>query len=204
MKEAMLAKRSKRRKWLGVSLPLFLLLGLVGGLGFGAIALTVPELVGALTNEGDPNHLILLNVRLPRLLVAAIAGACLAAAGAILQGVMKNPLADPSIVGVTAGAGVAASFAMVAMPEYGYLLPPFAFIGAFIAALAIYVLAWEKGASPLRIILAGVAVNALCGAIQSGILILYSDRVQSVLPGWLGDFKDVVGTMLNSYFLMQL
>lgn len=86
-------------------------MAIVSGLLFGAIVFSTSDVVSALQNREEAHSLILFNVRLPRILVAALAGACLAASGAILQGVMKNPLADPSIIGVTAGAGLAATIA---------------------------------------------------------------------------------------------
>ncbi|MFB4213190.1 FecCD family ABC transporter permease [Shouchella sp. JSM 1781072] len=189
MSELTILVRNRRRKLLAIILPIFLIASMIGGIFFGAVQFTFSDLTSAFQQNDEANALILFNVRLPRLLVAAMAGSCLAAAGAILQGVMKNPLADPSIIGVTAGAGLAASVAMVALPQFGYLTPVFAFIGAFVAVLCIYGLSWEKGASPLKIILAGVAINALCGALQSGIMILYSDRVQAILPWLAGGFQ---------------
>ncbi|GAF15552.1 heme transporter IsdDEF, permease component IsdF [Bacillus sp. JCM 19045] len=189
MKPLTIEQRSRRRKGLSIGLPMFLLMAIVSGLLFGAIVFSTSDVVSALQNREEAHSLILFNVRLPRILVAALAGACLAASGAILQGVMKNPLADPSIIGVTAGAGLAATIAMVVLPQFGYLTPAFAFAGAIVAAIVIYVLSWENGASPLKLILAGVAVNALFGALQSGLMILYSDRVQSLLPWLAGGFQ---------------
>ena len=134
--------------------------------------------------EATVNDTIIMDLRLPRVLIGMLVGACLAVAGALLQGVMKNPLADPGIIGVTAGGGLAASITMVALPQLSFLLPVSAFLRAFITALLIYFLAWDKGASPLKIILAGVAINSLWGAVQNGIMVTFSDRVQAVLP-WL-------------------
>lgn len=135
--------------------------------------------------SGPPAHeKIVMNLRVPRVLVGMLTGACLAAAGALLQGVMKNPLADPGIIGVSAGGGLAAIMAMIVFPQLSYLLPALAFLGALITSVVIYGLAWDKGASPLKIILAGVAINALLGAVTNGLMVTYSDRVQAVLP-WL-------------------
>ncbi|MFP7331919.1 FecCD family ABC transporter permease [Shouchella clausii] len=190
MSELVLAKRARRRKGLLISLPLVLLVSMAGGLMLGAVPFSLGDIGAILTGEGtETSRAVIANIRLPRIIVAALAGACLAASGAILQGLMKNPLADPSIIGVTAGGGLAASIAMVALPQLGYLLPGFAFIGALLATGTIYILAWEKGTSPLKLILAGIAVNAFFGAIQSGIFILFSDRVQSILPWLAGGFQ---------------
>ncbi|MEY8749492.1 FecCD family ABC transporter permease [Alkalicoccobacillus gibsonii] len=190
MNEWSIQKRTRRRKQTAVFLPIFFVASVISGLALGAVVISPQEIWSIiLGNSESIGETILLNVRIPRLILAALAGACLAASGAILQGVMQNPLADPSIIGVTAGGGLAASLAMVAIPQIGYLLPVLAFVGAFITAVVIYVFAWDKGASPLKIILAGVAINAMLGALQSGIMILYSDRVQSVLPWLAGGFQ---------------
>ena len=137
------------------------------------------------THQGEEVYeTIIYNLRLPRIIIGLLVGACLAASGALLQGVMKNPLADPGIIGVSAGGGLAAILTMVIFPAYSYLLPFLAFIGAFTATICIYLFAWDKGASPVKIVLAGVAMNASLGAMTNGVMVLYSDRIQSVI-GWL-------------------
>ena len=86
------------------------------------------------THQGEEVYeTIIYNLRLPRIIIGLLVGACLAASGALLQGVMKNPLADPGIIGVSAGGGLAAILTMVIFPAYSYLLPFLAFIGAFTA-----------------------------------------------------------------------
>ncbi|SDC54936.1 FecCD family ABC transporter permease [Shouchella lonarensis] len=178
-------KRSKRRKWsLIIAAPLLISASLFS-LCYGAVSIPIAEVWHGLTRaEPSVYQTIIVDLRLPRLLIGLLVGACLAVAGALLQGVIKNPLADPGIIGVTAGGGLLASITMLIIPQMSHLLPVTAFIGAFISALVIYLLAWDRGASPLKLILAGVAINALLGAFQSGLMVLYSDRVQAVLP-WL-------------------
>lgn len=178
-------QRNKNRKWVIIGSPILLLIVLYYGLTFGSVSISLSEIWTVLTSEGEPVHeTIIQDLRLPRIIIAALVGACLAVSGALLQGVMKNPLADPGIIGVSAGGGLAAIITMVVLPQLSYLLPISAFIGAFITAIIIYLLAWDKGASPVKIILAGVAMNALLGALTNGLMVLYSERVQSVLP-WL-------------------
>lgn len=127
---------------------------------------------------------IIWSIRFPRNIVGALVGANLAVAGAILQSVMKNPLADPQIVGVSAGAGLAGVLILVAFPGYELMVPLIAFVGALSAALAVYALAWKNGIRPTRIILAGVAVAAFLGSGISALLVFYGDRVQGALL-WL-------------------
>ena len=110
----------------------------------------------------------------------------LAVSGAVLQAVMKNPLADPHIIGISSGAGLAGIFVIVLFPALEYLIVPTAFCGAMLAAACIYILAWKNGIRPLRIVLAGVAVSSFLGAGISAILVLYSDRVHGALMWMVG------------------
>lgn len=177
--------RKKRRIQLLLVLTILLLMAIYAGLSFGAVTVPWSEFIKVFNGEGEETFSnILYQLRLPRILVGLLVGACLATSGALLQGVMKNPLADPGIIGVSAGGGLMAMITMIIYPQYGYLLPYVAFAGAFGATLCIYFFAWDKGASPVKIVLAGVAMNALLGALTNGVMVLYSDRVQSVI-GWL-------------------
>lgn len=178
-------RRSLRRKYVSILSPILLLLVIFYGITYGPVPITLSETWTALFSDGNTfQKKIIVDIRLPRVLLGLLVGGCLAASGALLQGVMKNPLADPGIIGVSSGAGLAAIITMVLLPEFGYLLPLMAFTGALFTSLVIYLLAWDQGASPVKIILAGVAINALLGAIMNGIMVVYNDRVQSVLP-WL-------------------
>lgn len=157
----------------------------LGSLMVGTVSFSVSEVWnGILTANDSLERRIVWELRVPRMLVGLIVGMCLATSGAILQGIMRNPLADPGIIGVSSGAGLAATTIMILFPAYIMLLPVAAFLGAFITALVIYAMSWKGGASPVRIILVGVAINAVLGAFMSALMLLYSDRVQAVLP-WL-------------------
>ncbi|WP_020618810.1 FecCD family ABC transporter permease [Paenibacillus daejeonensis] len=176
-------QRTRRRRWLLAGCPLLLVLSMLYGLMYGSVSVPLQEIWPALTGHSNYSTIVF-DLRLPRILIGLLVGASLAAAGAILQGVMRNPLADPGIIGVSAGGGLAAVITMVVLPQFSYLLPAAAFLGAFGASLVVYAFAWDKGSAPVRIVLAGVAVNAMLGAVMNGIMVLYSDRVQAVLP-WL-------------------
>ena len=92
---------------------------------------------------------------MPRTIVGALVGINLSLSGAILQAIMRNPLADPHIIGISSGAGLAGVVIMILFPAMEYLITPVAFIGAMLAAVCIYILAWKNGIKPVRIILAG-------------------------------------------------
>lgn len=157
----------------------------LASLMIGQVFFTLQEIWdGLFITEDSLARRIVWDLRFPRVLIGMIVGMCLAVSGGILQGVMKNPLADPGIIGVTSGAGLAATVIMIIYPAYILFLPLAAFSGAFMTALVIYLISWKGGTSPVRIILVGIAINAVLGAAMSALMVLYSDRVQAVLP-WL-------------------
>ena len=136
-----------------------------------------------------PFGFILFNIRLPRILLGAMVGGCFAVAGAILQGVMRNPLASPGIIGVSAGGGLAGIIVMLVLPQFGALLVPAAFCGSLATALLVYLLAWKRGVSPVRLILAGVAVSAMLGAFSSTILLFNAERAGGILDFSIGSLS---------------
>ena len=143
------------------------------------------ELIGA-SELNETKRQILENIRLPRTIVAMLVGMNLSLSGAILQAVMKNPLADPHIIGISSGAGLFGIFVMMIFSDAGALVTPAAFVGAMLAASLIYLLAWNDGIRPIRVILAGVAVSAFLGAGISALLIFYSDKVHGALLWMVG------------------
>lgn len=132
-------------------------------------------------NDGSPQWMVIWNIRLPRVILGALVGINLALSGAILQGVMGNPLADPGVIGISSGAGLFGIFILIVLPQYQSLVPIAAFVGAMLAATIIYSLAWKGGIQPIRVILAGSAVSAMFGAGISATLVFYSDRVAGAL-----------------------
>lgn len=179
-----------RTAWRWAMLIVFAVLalwGIVLSVGVGAASIPILQVLQILiTPTANMADQIVWNLRLPRALTGAMVGADLAVSGAILQGVMRNPLADPHIIGISSGAGIMGMFVLVVVPSWMYLITPVAFIGAMIAAVLIYILAWKNGIKPVRIILAGVAVSAFLSACISGILIFYSDRVHGALMWMAG------------------
>lgn len=162
-------------------------LGIAFSIGSGAVPISPGDIWHYLFRGYDgPMREIVWNIRLPRTLVAAVVGANLALAGALLQGVMRNPLADPHIIGVSSGAGLVGIVILILFPHASALLTPAAFLGASGAAAVIYLLAWKQGVQPVRIILAGVAVSAFLGSGISGLLTFYSDRVSGALVFLVG------------------
>lgn len=182
--------RNARRVAVLVGMLVLLLAAMLAGLMSGAIPIPARDVWTSLLHASDSEaRQIVWNLRLPRILTGLLAGICLAVAGAFLQGVFRNPLADPGIIGVSSGGGLAAVVIMILFPEHIAYLPISAFLGALAAAAVVYALAWKGGASPLRLILAGVAVNSLLGAGMTALMILNSEKVQSVLPWMSGSLN---------------
>ncbi|WP_075619376.1 FecCD family ABC transporter permease [Paenisporosarcina indica] len=140
--------------------------------GSGEFPLSPLNVVSALFGYGDGfNQTILIDFRLPRIVLALFVGMSLAVSGAILQGITKNPLASPDLIGVTAGASFAVVlFLTLFSDENNSLtvsiqwLPLFAFLGATITALVVFLLSWKNGIAPFRLLLIGIAVAAFMQA----------------------------------------
>ncbi|HIK06292.1 MAG TPA: Fe(3+)-hydroxamate ABC transporter permease FhuB [Trichormus sp. M33_DOE_039] len=143
-----------------------LLLVLVVGLSLGNINLNINQLIQVINGNSDAlTERIVLYLRLPRLLVALLAGAALAISGLLLQGIVRNPLAGPEIMGITSGAGFGALLVLVLIPNAPVtFIPIAAFIGAVLAFGVVYIAAWENGVAPARLALVGIAVSAFCAA----------------------------------------
>lgn len=178
-------KKKKNKVLVIVFSAAFLGCLLMAAMRFGSVSITYSDILEVLVGKGTAlNQNIIMNVRLPRVLVAVMVGANLAVSGALLQSVMQNPLADPGLTGVNAGASLVAIFIMMLYPGLTYLVPIGAFLGGLVACVMIYILAWKNGIKPIRIILAGVAVNAIMGSGTALLSVLYSDRIQGVIA-WM-------------------
>ncbi|MFS0863628.1 FecCD family ABC transporter permease [Fredinandcohnia sp. 179-A 10B2 NHS] len=124
-------------------------------------------------------QLVVTQFRLPRILIAFLVGMALAAAGSILQGIIRNPLASPDIIGLTGGASVAVvAFLTIFSNSSNALtvsikwLPVAAFIGATVVAIVVYVLSWKNGVSPIRLVLIGIGVSALAQALTTTFMVM--------------------------------
>ncbi len=133
----------------------------------------VKTLVGLPTSP--ESEFVVNSLRLPRALVALLVGMGLAVAGTILQGLTRNPLAAPEIIGINSGAGLLALVFIVLFPNLPMAwLPLGAFLGGLGAAMTIYLLAWNQGSSPIRLILVGIGLTALTSALIS-LMITFGD-----------------------------
>lgn len=182
-------KRLKRLGGIGGGI-LLLLLAVLIGISCGIADLFWQELKdGLFFGVQSENYRIVYLIRMPRVFCGILAGTNLALAGCILQGILRNPLADPGIIGVTAGAGLFAMVIMIILPEITNLVPIAAFVGAMVAVAIVFALSWQRGVQPLRMILAGVAVAAFFGGAQTALMVFYSDRIQSTINWMAGGFQ---------------
>ncbi|WP_102273501.1 FecCD family ABC transporter permease [Cytobacillus massiliigabonensis] len=162
----------KRQRILLFVLLALILLTIFIGMGLGYSSISYNRFMPILFGQGTfKEEFILFSIRLPRIIITLLAGMALALSGAILQGITRNDLADPGIIGINSGAGVAIAvfflFSPISAGSFIYLLPAVAFIGALITACLIYLFSYNKkaGLQPVRLVLIGVGFSmALSGA----------------------------------------
>jgi iron complex transport system permease protein len=151
-----------------IALTLLLAVLVAASLAFGDVSLTWQQLYHVMTGTGDPDPqsaMIVFDLRLPRVLLALLVGVALATAGTITLAIMRNPLAEPGVLGINSGAAAAAMAIIVLVQDPPVaLLQAAGFLGAAAMALAVYALAWRSGTSSLRIILIGIGLSALATA----------------------------------------
>lgn len=199
------ASHGDHRRWpaslvLGVGL-LLLAISFVAGSARGAYAISSFQLWNVLVDmlagsaQPTPEHLVFMNIRLPRLLLGVAAGAALGMSGALMQGLFRNPLADPGLIGVSSGAALAAGMTIVLgslwfpdMPRTlgNWTLVATAFAGSLLVTVLVYALSQQDGATRVGImLLAGVAINALAGAGLGYLTFLATDEQLRNIQFWL-------------------
>lgn len=178
-----------KKTWIAfLSLSLFSLILFIASLSMGSSFITPIDVIKQLFGYGSGEYDFVLNtLRLPRVLLAFMVGAALGVAGLILQGVIRNPLASPDIIGVTAGASVGAIvFIVYFMGAVSITwLPLSAISGAAIVSALIYLLSWKQGVSPIRLVLMGIGVAAAMKAIVTMMLVLSDAAVTTKSYLWL-------------------
>ncbi|MBE9213597.1 iron ABC transporter permease [Plectonema cf. radiosum LEGE 06105] len=172
-------------------LSIALILTLALSISQGAVAMSLSDIWQALLHKGDPlKQTILWDLRMPRILASMLVGAALGMSGALLQGMLRNSLADPFILGISAGAGLVA-IAMIVLQIWTAWIPLAAWAGAILTAIIVIFLGRGQGGIRVeKLILGGVAVSSLLGALQSTLLLLAEDgRVQQALNWLIGSLN---------------
>ncbi len=177
-------------RWLVGALVAAVLLSVVAGVIVGPVTLPAGDVIGALfgatTGDGGGIHVVIVRqIRLPRVLLGLLVGSALAVSGAAMQGLFRNPLASPYVLGIASGASTGAALAILFASASAAILPAGAFLGAAGAAAIVYGLGRRRHrpTSTFTLILAGVAVGSLFSAITSFLIFLSSggERLSDVL-----------------------
>ena len=195
--------RRLRPRQLGVGLGL-LVAAVVAGIGVGPVSIPPSDVVGELLSRlpfatsdsglDDRRVAVLWELRIPRVVLGAIVGGTLATAGVAYQGVFRNPLADPYLLGVAAGAGMGATLVIASGVTGSLLLPLAAFAGGMVSVVATYGLARIGGGgrqTSATLILAGIAVAAFFTAVQTLVQQLSTDTIREVFSWMLGRLSTV-------------
>ena len=191
-------------RWVLPLLLVALLLAALAALRIGPVALSSADVwQGLWRGDGSLAALVVRELRLPRLLLAALVGSALALSGAVLQGLFRNPLADPGLIGVSAGAALGAVAVIVMAPALlapvpVWLLPVMAFTGALLATALVWRIARRHGGTDVALLLlAGIAINALVMALTGVLVYLASDSQLRELTFWnMGSVAQASGAQL--------
>lgn len=133
----------------------------------GSLKVSFVQLLKGLFVAFDEQVATVYDLRFPRIMISMLAGAAISVSGVLFQAVLKNPLSDPGIIGISSGASFSAVLITAFAPQWFFFTPVFAFLGGLLAFLLVYGLSWKGGLSPLRIILVGVAVNSMFSGLSS-------------------------------------
>lgn len=189
MSQACLTPIQQRHTLKLLLLVLLLLLSLVFSLQVGSVAVSFAELYQTLLRQSTVDaltHTIIWQIRLPRLLTALMVGAGLAVAGAVLQNVSRNPLADPYLFGLMAGAGLGATLVSIVLPEQMISMALAAFLGALLAVVLVFLACVGSRFQKMEVtLLAGVAVSFMLSAVSSFILYFAEPFAANKVIFWL-------------------
>lgn len=200
--------------WLYVIVTTVLILAILWSLLSGSISITFWEIATQLFSSGNENVAIIRDLRLPRIILALFAGAALSVSGLLLQAVLKNPLADAGVIGISAGAQLFVLSLLTFSPQMYNWSPVAAFIGGSIACVLVFLFSIRSGLNPLYLIIIGVAVNAVftgLGDLVSGIGAQVSSQASGSAIGFgmkkWSDVSMLVGYgglgLLLSFFLAK-
>ena len=183
----------KRIAFWPLALAALVVLG-IAGIALGSVSIPPGNIWRAIIGEGDPAvEAIVRTLRLPRVVLAALVGAALAASGSVLQGVMRNPLAEPYLLGVSGGAAVGAVLALTVFDVAASVIPLAAFAGAILSVACVLVVAGAAGgrSDPRILLMAGVVVGAFGNALIMVLLAGTSpERAQSALWWMMGSVSE--------------
>lgn len=197
-RERVLTDKQKRR----ILLYMFglMIVSFIISLAIGGMNIPIPDVIRVLfTPEESKYSVVIRSVRLPRALIALLVGMCLSVSGVMMQGFTRNPMASPSMLGVTNGASLVTFVMFIFFPTAFKWTPIASFIGALGVTFMIYFMAWKGGIQPTRFILSGVAIGSVCSAIHSLLSSMYPDAVVGMIGFNVGSLS---GRTWNHFFMM--
>ncbi len=191
-------QRAKYARWsiIIVILSLALVAAIIICLSIGVVSIPFDQVISILFGGGsERDRHIVLNLRLPRVLLGVIVGASLAVAGATMQGLFRNPMASPSVIGISAGAAFGASLALVLGVSWvsgAFAIPAMAFLFAFITLFLVYAVSRDRrGYVPVEtLLLAGIAIGALFNALVSALQYFAGDKLSGVVFWLMGGLNN--------------
>lgn len=188
--------RNKGKSWvIFITLVALLVISLLFAAATGAVKISIPEIIGILTKGNESvNGSILMDIRLPRVLLAAVTGAGLAAVGGVMQSIFKNPLVDSYTLGMSSGAALGAVISIVTGINISIMgmetTGVFAFAGAVLTLFFVYSLAYTKSRMSVNsLLLAGVAVSYFLSSVISFLMLLNNDKIEHIVFWTMGSLS---------------
>ncbi|MBC1884388.1 FecCD family ABC transporter permease [Listeria seeligeri] len=184
----------KQKSYFGIVI-LLLITTLFWAVQAGSLSISISEFIKGLFTGGNETVDVIIDLRFPRIIIALLAGAALSVSGLLLQAVMRNPLADAGVVGISAGAKFFSFVIILFLPELYFWLPLFSFIGGALACLLVFLFSYRSDFNPLRFIIIGIAINAvftgLSDALSSQVALISSQTASNTASLAMKKWSDV-------------
>lgn len=184
----------KQKSYFGIVI-LLLITTLFLAVQAGSLSISISEFIKGLFTGGNETVDVIIDLRFPRIIIALLAGAALSVSGLLLQAVMRNPLADAGVIGISAGAKFFSFVIILFLPELYFWLPLFSFIGGALACLLVFLFSYRSDFNPLRFIIIGIAINAvftgLSDALSSQVALISSQTASNTASLAMKKWSDV-------------
>lgn len=184
----------KQKSYFGIVI-LLLIATLLWAVQAGSLSISISEFIKGLFTGGNETIDVIIDLRFPRIIIALLAGAALSVSGLLLQAVMRNPLADAGVIGISAGAKFFSFVIILFLPELYFWLPLFSFIGGALACLLVFLFSYRSDFNPLRFIIIGIAINAvftgLSDALSSQVALISSQTASNTVSLAMKKWSDV-------------
>ncbi|MEE9726176.1 iron ABC transporter permease [Listeria seeligeri] len=184
----------KQKSYFGIVI-LLLITTLFWAVQAGSLSISISEFIKGLFTGGNETVDVIIDLRFPRIIIALLAGAALSVSGLLLQAIMRNPLADAGVIGISAGAKFFSFVIILFLPELYFWLPLFSFIGGALACLLVFLFSYRSDFNPLRFIIIGIAINAvftgLSDALSSQVALISSQTASNTASLAMKKWSDV-------------